>query len=98
MKHTLAETENTIVEIRTMGGAVTTLPPIPSGNLVHPFFADIIVQYDGANKTHSYQQSVVDKTSSLVNKAKQVNDFKCRFSAEHIHKLMIQMRVSSWLT
>ena len=79
----LDEAEFSIVEIRTLGGAVLTKRELPTGNCHHQFFVDTVTLYDAKNKTANERQVIADRVKRLVGKARAVDGLSVDFSGTH---------------
>ena len=79
----LDEAQFSIVEIRTLGGAVFTQSEIPSGNRQHQFFVDLITLYDAKTKTVEERQEIANVTQRVMDKARQVEGLSVDFSGTH---------------
>jgi len=79
----LDEAKFSIVEIRTLGGAIQQKARIPSGNCHHQFFVDLVTMYDAKEKTVVERQAIADLTNRLMDKARQVNGLSVEFSGTH---------------
>jgi hypothetical protein len=79
----LDEAQLSIVEIRSLGGAVLKGPKVPSGNCHHTFFVDLITTYDAGSKTHAQRQEIVDRTNQVVDQARTVQGLGVDFSGTH---------------
>ena len=82
-KAPLDEAEFSIVEIRTLGGAVLTKRELPTGNCQHQFFVDIVTLYDAQNKTADQRQVIADLVKRLVARARTVDGLSVDFSGTH---------------
>lgn len=72
-----------IIEIRSLGGAVLTGPMIPSGNCHHEFFVDLVTTYDANSKTPAERQEIVDLTNRVIDNARKLNGLEVDFSGTH---------------
>ena len=79
----LDEAPLSIIEIRSLGGAVQKGPSIPSGNCHHAFFVDLITTYDANSKTRTERQAIVDLTNRVVDKARKLQGIGVDFSGTH---------------
>ena len=79
----LDEAEFSIVEIRTLGGAVLSQREIPSGNCQHPFFLDLITLYDAEAKTVAERQGIANLTQRVMDQAQHVQGLSVDFSGTH---------------
>jgi len=79
----LDEAEFSIVEIRTLGGAVLTKREIPTGNCQHQFFVDTVTLYDAKHKTADQRQVIADLVKRLVGRARTVDGLSVDFSGTH---------------
>ena len=79
----LDEAQFSIVEIRTLGGAVLSQRELPSGNCHHPFFVDMITLYDAKGKTLAERQEIALLTQRVVEKARHVHGLSLDFSGTH---------------
>jgi FAD/FMN-containing dehydrogenase len=79
----LDEAALSIVEIRTLGGAVQKGPRVPSGNCHHGFFVDLVTLYDAKSKSAAERQTIVDLTNRVVEKARKVSRLGVDFSGTH---------------
>jgi FAD/FMN-containing dehydrogenase len=65
------EATMSIVEARTLGGAIRKGTKVPSGNMYNDFFVDLIVIYDAGSKTIDERKLIAEKTSRVVANARQ---------------------------
>ena len=78
-----------IVEIRTVGGAVLestqTQTAVPAGNAHCQLFLDMIVAYDGKDKSNEERRQIQSKVDAIVGDAKKfgVDVVQVDFSATH---------------
>ncbi len=72
-----------IIEIRTLGGAIFAGSKIPTGNLHHLFFVDFITLYDAKNKTVAQRQAIADSTMQVLEKSAAVEGLAIDFSGTH---------------
>ena len=78
-----------IVEIRTLGGAVMestqTQTAVPAGNVHCQLFLDMIVAYDGKDKSNEERRQIQSKVDAIVGDAKKfgVDVVQVDFSATH---------------
>ena len=79
----LDEATFSIVEIRTLGGAVMAKKPLPSGNCRHRFFVDLITLYDAKEKTVTERREIAAITRSVIEKARGVEGLAVDFSGTH---------------
>ena len=79
----LDEAEMSIVEIRTLGGAIAHGPRIPSGNCHHAFFVDLITLFDAGAKSAAERQAIVDLTNRVLDKSRAVPGLDVDFSGTH---------------
>ena len=79
----LDEAEMSIVEIRTLGGAIAQGPRIPTGNCDHAFFVDLVTLFDAAAKSPAERQAIVDLTNRVVDKCRAVPGLGVDFSGTH---------------
>ncbi len=79
----LDEAPLSIIEIRSLGGAVQKGPSVPSGNCHHTFFVDLITTYDANSKTRAERQAIVDLTNRVMDKARKLRGFGVDFSGTH---------------
>ena len=79
----LDEAKMSIIEIRTLGGAVQTGRRIPTGNCKHTFFVDLITLYDSSLKTPAERQAIADVTDRWVDHARAVPELGVDFSGTH---------------
>jgi len=79
----LDEAQFSIVEIRTLGGAVLSQREIPSGNCHHQFFLDLITLYDAKTKTVEERQEIANLTQRVMDKAQHVQGLSVDFSGTH---------------
>lgn len=75
--------DDSIVEIRSLGGAIAELPAIPSGNVFHPFFSDTVIMFDGANKTASEVPKIQTNFGTVIKKATEISDLSVDVSGTH---------------
>jgi FAD/FMN-containing dehydrogenase len=79
----LDEAPFSIIEIRTLGGAVIEKTPLPTGNCRHRFFVDVITLYDAKGKTVEEREKIADLTARVVTKARGVRGLAVDFSGTH---------------
>ena len=79
----LDEAELSIIEIRSLGGAVQKHSRVPSGNCNYGFFVDLVTLYDASSKTLAERQEIVDLTNHIVNEARKVQGLGVDFSGTH---------------
>ncbi len=79
----LDDAELSIVEIRTLGGAVLTKPKLPSGNCHHRFFVDVITLYDAKHKSLDERRAITGLVRRLIGEARGVNGLSVDFSGTH---------------
>jgi len=79
----LDEAPFSIVEIRTLGGAVLEKPPLPTGNCHHRFFVDLITLYDAHGKSVDERRAITDLTVAVIEKARGVPGLSVDFSGTH---------------
>lgn len=79
----LDEAGFSIIEIRTLGGAIFEGRQLPTGNLHHLFFVDFITLYDAKNKTVAQRQAIADATKRIVDKSAEVKGLAIDFSGTH---------------
>jgi hypothetical protein len=79
----LDEAQLSIIEIRSLGGAVQKGPKVPSGNCHHAFFVDLVTTYDASSKTPAERQGIVDLTQGVVDKARKLEGLGVDFSGTH---------------
>lgn len=79
----LDEAQLSIIEIRSLGGAVRQGPMIPSGNCHHAFFVDLVTTYDANSKTLAERQEIVDLTNQVIDQARTVQGLGVDFSGTH---------------
>ena len=91
----LDEAPFSIVEVRTLGGAVSSGAMLPSGNCHHQFFTDLIILYDAKLKTVEERQSIADLTKRVLDKAREVDGLSVDFSGTHSQPDDLDSAVSS---
>ena len=91
----LDEAEFSIVEIRTLGGAIRSEKELPSGNCHHQFFVDLITLYDAKNKSVEERQVIADLTNRIIDKARDVDGLSVDFSGTHSQPDDVNSSVSS---
>lgn len=79
----LDEAEMSIVEIRTLGGAIAQGPRIPSGNCDHAFFVDLVTLFDAGAKSAEERRQIVALTNRVVDKSRAVPGLGVDFSGTH---------------
>jgi FAD/FMN-containing dehydrogenase len=79
----LDEAPFSILEIRTLGGAVLSHEPIPSGNCHHRFFCDLITLYDASGKTVAERREIAGRIRRIMEKARDVEGLSVDFSGTH---------------
>lgn len=79
----LDEAPFSILEIRTLGGAVLSHEAIPSGNCHHRFFCDLITLYDASGKTVDERREIASRISRVMEKARGVASLSVDFSGTH---------------
>ena len=79
----LDEAQQSIVEIRSLGGAAQGGARIPTGNCHHAFFVDLITLYDAKAKSTAERQAIVDATIRIVDKARAIKGLGVDFSGTH---------------
>ena len=72
-----------IVEIRTLGGAIAQGPRIPTGNCDHAFFVDLVTLFDAGAKSPAERQAIVYLTNRVVDKSRAVPGLGVDFSGTH---------------
>eukprot|EP00808_Paulinella_micropora_P000858 g46271.t1 len=72
-----------IMEARTLGGAVLTMSSLPSGNAGCTFFVDMIVAYDAGGKSLEQRKYISQKTQDIVALARKQGTFEVDFSGTH---------------
>ena len=72
-----------IIEARTLGGAIHKKRALPTGNFYHSFFVDLIVVYDAENVPVEIRKQISDKTASLLQAGKNVESLTVDFSGTH---------------
>ena len=91
----LDEAEFSIVEIRTLGGAIRSEKELPSGNCHHQFFVDLITLYDAKNQSVEERQVIADLTNRIIDKARDVDGLSVDFSGTHSQPDDVNSSVSS---
>ena len=79
----LKEAPQSIVEARTLGGAVLEGREIPTGNVKHEFFVDMIVCYDAGRADEEERCNIVDRVALVVEQARQLDGVTVDFSGTH---------------
>lgn len=79
----LDQAQFSIVEIRTLGGAVLSQGEIPSGNCHHQFFLDLITLYDANTKSVEERQEIATLTQRVMDQAQHVQGLSVDFSGTH---------------
>ena len=79
----LDQAQFSIVEIRTLGGAVLSQSELPTGNCHHQFFVDLITLYDAKAKTVAERQEIATLTQRVMEKAQHVDGLSLDFSGTH---------------
>jgi FAD/FMN-containing dehydrogenase len=79
----LDQAQFSIVEIRTLGGAVLSQSELPTGNCHHQFFVDLITLYDAKAKTVAERQEIATLTQRVMEKARHVDGLSVDFSGTH---------------
>jgi len=79
----LDQAQFSIVEIRTLGGAVFSQRELPSGNCYHQFFVDLITLYDAKGKSLEECTEIAMLTQQVVDKARHVDGLSVDFSGTH---------------
>ncbi len=79
----LDEAGFSIIEIRTLGGAIFEGRQLPTGNFHHLFFVDFITLYDAKNKTVVQRQGIADATKRVVDKSAEMKGLAVDFSGTH---------------
>ena len=79
----LDEAEMSIVEIRTLGGAIAQGPRIPTGNCNHAFFVDLVTLFDAGAKSAAERQAIVALTNRVLDKCRAVPALGVDFSGTH---------------
>jgi hypothetical protein len=72
-----------IIEARTLGGAIREKRALPTGNCHHSFFVDLIVMYDAESVPIEDRKQISDKTASLLQAGKNVESLTVDFSGTH---------------
>jgi hypothetical protein len=72
-----------IIEARTLGGAICEGKELPTGNYHYSFFCDLIVMYDAEVVSVEDQQQISDKTASVLKAGKTVESLTIDFSGTH---------------
>jgi FAD binding domain len=72
-----------IIEARTLGGAIHDKRELPTGNFHHSFFVDSIVMYDAESVPIEDRKQISDKTASLLQAGKNVESLTVDFSGTH---------------
>lgn len=84
-----------IIEIRSLGGAILDGPEIPTGNRHHGFFVDLVTLYDAAGQDGAARQAIVDRTNDVVARAHAVPGLAVDFSGTHTQPDDVARRVSA---
>jgi hypothetical protein len=79
----LDQASQSIVEIRTLGGAALNGEILPSGNCRCQVFADMIIAYDGGEKTLDERKSITKAVDDVVSLAQEQSSVYVDFSATH---------------
>jgi hypothetical protein len=72
-----------IVEIRTLGGLALDGDTLPSGNCKCQVFADMIIAYDGSDKSLDDRRSITQSVDAVVTLARKQKSVQVDFSATH---------------
>jgi hypothetical protein len=72
-----------LIEARTLGGAICEKRELPTGNCHHSFFCDLIVVYDAEVVSSEDRQQILDKTASVLQAGKTVESLTIDFSGTH---------------
>jgi hypothetical protein len=72
-----------IIEARTLGGAICEKRELATGNCHHSFFCDLIVVYDAEVFSIEDRQQISDKTASVLQAGKTVESLTVDFSGTH---------------
>jgi len=68
-KSPLEQAKQSIIEVRTLGGAILRGRSIPTGNARHQFFADMIIAYDAGTCTRKDAETIASQVNTVVQKA-----------------------------
>uniref|UniRef100_A0A7S4R235 FAD-binding PCMH-type domain-containing protein n=2 Tax=Ditylum brightwellii TaxID=49249 RepID=A0A7S4R235_9STRA len=79
----LEDASQSIVEIRTLGGAALSGEKLPSGNCSSLVFADMIIAYDANGKSVDERRSIKNSVDCVVSLAREQKDVQVDFSATH---------------
>jgi hypothetical protein len=77
------QASQSIVEIRTLGGAALDGEILPSENYRCQVFADIIIAYDGGEKTLDERKGITKSVGTVVSLAREQSSVHVDFSATH---------------
>jgi hypothetical protein len=69
-----------IIECRTLGGAIERGRLIPTGNLSHPFFVNLLLMYDADGVSSDDRKTIKERTRSLTKAASDVDSLTVDFS------------------
>lgn len=72
-----------IIEARTLGGAIHEKRALPTGNFHHSFFVDLLVIYDAESVAIEDRQQISDMTASLLQAGRNVESLTVDFSGTH---------------
>ena len=79
----LEKAPQSLVEIRTLGGAMTEGSTVPSGNATCRFFADMIVCYDGSAVDAEEKSGIKSEVHDIINAGKKIEGMLVDFSGTH---------------
>lgn len=79
----LAEAPMSIVEARTLGGAIKHMEALPTGNYHQEFFVDAIIVYDAHNVSRVDRKNISERVAKVLSKGKDVESLIVDFSGTH---------------
>ena len=79
----LDEATMSIVEIRTLGGAILSHAELPTGNCRHRFFCDMVAMYDAKGTSLETRRGIGDRIARIMAKARGVEGLAVDFSGTH---------------
>lgn len=79
----LDEAPLSIVEIRTLGGAILSGAELPTGNRRHRFFCDLIAMYDAGRTSLEERRGIADRVGRILARAREVEGLAVDFSGTH---------------
>jgi len=79
----LDEAPFSVVEIRTLGGAVLSQGAVPTGNCHHRFFCDLITLYDARVTSVEERRGIAARIGRIMDEARRVEGLTVDFSGTH---------------